>query len=377
MFAQRFVHALEKCQQQGLYRQRRVLEDDDPHVISFCHNDYLALRRDPRIQRAYQRGFENYPVGSGGSMVVSGYHAIHRTVEKTFAEALHVDDGLLFSSGYAANLSIMALLNEYAIPVVMDRGVHASFYAGLKTGSSHRWRYRHNDVEDCQRQLTKPQQACVLLTESLFSMSVQRAPLPALSALLPGGEHQMIIDEAHAFGVLGPQGLGAVMQAGLCPQQVPLRVLPLGKAFAASGALIVGQAVWIDALLQVAKPYIYSTGMSPAYAYGLLETFDVVRASDDRRAHLDALIAYFRAKVQTSPLTFRDSSTAIQQLQLGCPHRAMAYAQSLNRHDIRCMPMRQPTVSAQETGLRIILNADHQTQDLDRLFQCLQEVEQA
>ena len=155
---------------------------------------------------------------------------------------------------------------------------------------------------------------------------------------------------------------------GLTQTDVPLRIIPLGKAYAACGAVVAGAGAWIDALLQVARPYIYSTAISPAYTYGLLETLAVIQAADDRRKHLSTLVTYFRDAIQSSPFVWRDSSSPIQQLQLGCPNRALRLADQLREEGILCLPIRQPTVNKQETGLRVILNYQHQPEDIDRFL---------
>lgn len=368
------LHQLQRTlldrQAAGLYRQR-VVRDDDRSFINFSRNDYLSLSTDPRLKEAYQTGYERYPVGSTGSPVVCGYHAVHRQLEDAFAQALGVDDALFFSSGYAANLSVMALLTQLDALVYVDKAVHASIYEGMSKSGTRFKRYRHVDPEHLQQQITTPDSA-VILTESVFSMSGQYAPLEKLAALAAMHEFDLCVDEAHAFGVVGSEGLGLVHALNLTQQQVPLRVIPLGKAFAGSGAMIAGQKEWIDALLQCSKPYIYSTAPSPATAYGLLQTLDVVRSADERRAKLSALIQYFRESIASSSLTWSASTSAIQQLQIGCPYQAEALSARLFQHGIICYPMRQPTVTQQETGLRVILNYHHQPEDIDLLLRHLE-----
>ena len=368
-----YVNPIEQLIQQikadGLYRQRQ------PHnsintTLNFSSNDYLSLTNDPRIKSAYQTGFANYPTGSGGSMVVCGYHAIHRELEQTFADVLQTDDCLLFSSGSAANVSVINLLARIGSFLVIDKNVHASMYDGLAKNNIKYVRYNHNDVQSLASKISllENRENLTLLTESIFSMSGSVSPLQDLYQTIQHPTNNMIVDEAHAFGLIGREGLGGVVKFGLTQKEVPLRVIPLGKAFGSAGAIVAGNALWIDALLQTSRAYIYSTGFSPAIAYGLLQTLSIVREADDKRAHLFDLVAYFRQKIANSPLTWRDSDTPVQQLQLGCPYRAVELAKNLRAKDLICSPMRQPTVSKSETGLRIILNANHEYQHIDRLF---------
>lgn len=366
---QQLIQYSATLQNQGLHRQRYI-SNTKSGVINFSSNDYLSLTTDPRIKKAYQDGFERYPTGSGGSMVVCGYHKTHRALEKAFADALCVDDCILFPSGYAANLSVTGLLARFDTHVVIDKCAHASIYDGLKLSQARYSRYLHNDLNDLTLKITKTPINTVIMTESTFSMSGQCAPLREIAQL----GRDLLVDEAHAFGILGYQGLGGVVHHQLTQQEVPLRIIPLGKAYGASGAIVAGQQVWLDALLQLARPQIYSTAISPAIAHGLLETLEVLRGADEQRAKLLELVRYFRTAVKNSPLVWRDSDSPIQQLKLGCSHRALYFAEKLREKSIFCLPMRQPTVSQPETGLRVILNYHHEPEDIELLFKCLHEL---
>ncbi|MBA3535232.1 MAG: aminotransferase class I/II-fold pyridoxal phosphate-dependent enzyme [Tatlockia sp.] len=363
-------HYLEEIKKQGLYRQRMLV--DSFEGINFSSSDYLSITQEPDIKNAFQKGFDNYPSGSGGSMVICGYHPSHRALEKAFSEALEVDDALLFGSGYAANLGIVSLLAYFNAKIIIDKGAHASFYDGLRLNDCNYSRYLHNDLPNLSLKLQANSINPVVITESVFSMSGQATNLRQLSDLCIDFAAGCIVDEAHAFGLLGPQGLGAVLQHGLSQNQIPLRVIPLGKAFGFQGAIVAGKGEWIDALLQLARSHTYSTAVSPALAYGLLETLNYIRAADGRRQKLYDLIEYFKYQQKKSPLNWRNSPTAIQQLQLGCPHKALVCAKYLQSKGIFCQAMREPTVSRKDTGLRVILNYAHEPKDIDNLFSHLQ-----
>ncbi|WP_242602151.1 aminotransferase class I/II-fold pyridoxal phosphate-dependent enzyme [Legionella nagasakiensis] len=365
---QNFLSQRQEC---GLYRKRQLINQNE---INFSSNDYLSLSNHTSIKQAYEEGFQRYSTGSGGSMVVCGYHPIHRTLEQTFAEVLKVDQCLLFSSGYAANLSVAALLGCLCFPTLIDKAAHASIYDGLKLSNVNYLRYRHNDMVDLSTKIKRISENAVIMTESVFSMSGQIAPLAEMVKLSRSSASALIVDEAHAFGVMGRQGMGAVRQTELTQDEVPLRVIPFGKAYASAGAIVAGKEAWIEALLQCARPYIYSTAISPAIAYGLLKSLDIIRSAEERRIKLQETISYFRNALRHSSLKWRDSLTAIQQLQLGCPHRAQRYAMKLREQGIVCIPMRPPTVSRQETGLRIILNCNHQAEHIDYLMKCLHQL---
>lgn len=354
-----------QLQQQGLYRKRVLLDSDS---LSFCSSDYLSLTDEPSIKKAYQKGFEYYSSGSRGSMVVCGYHAAHQQLEQAFAAALNVDEVLLFTSGYAANLAVSSLLARVAGTVLIDKAVHASFYDGLSIYRAKTRRYLHLDLEQLAVKLQAATGDSVVVTESVFSMSGQIALLAKMRAICAKHQAHLIVDEAHAFGVLGPQGMGLIAEHGLTQDEIPLRIIPFGKAMGSQGAVVAGKAEWMDVLLQVARSAIYSTAISPALAYGLSETLLFVQQAEERRHKLKELIDYFRKIIERSPLQWEASITPIQQLQLGCPHLALSCAEFLKKQGIFCQPMRSPTVSKKNTGLRVILNYHHEFEDVDRLF---------
>ncbi|WP_454780836.1 aminotransferase class I/II-fold pyridoxal phosphate-dependent enzyme [Legionella sp. WA2022007384] len=352
---------------QGLLRNRLVTAGNSS-LIHFDSNDYLSLTKDKRISEGYQRGYTLYPSGSGASMLLSGYHPNHRAVEEAFANLLAVDDCILFSSGYAANLAVTALLGRLNVHCFIDKEIHASIYDGLALSQVNYTRYLHNNLEDLSRKLTLDFRNSALITEGIFSMSGQLAPLVKLSSFCNANKSALLVDEAHSFGILGSKGRGATAYHGLTQNEVPLRIIPLGKAYAAQGALVAGKADWIYALLQAGRSVIYSTAVSPALSYGLLNTLEFVVNAEERRSKLSELIILFRSYVKQSPLDWADSISPIQQLKLGCPHLALHYARELKERGISCCAIRAPTVSVKASGLRIILNYNHTPEQIRELF---------
>lgn len=352
--------------EQSLFRERvlRVA-----NACDFSSNDYLNLTSDPRVSAGFQYGFSHYPAGSGGSLLVGGYHDTHHQLEQAFIEALQVDQAVLFTSGYVANLGIMALLAESHLMAVFDKALHASFYDGIKLSGTAYQRFPHQAYGVLKEKLSLIKQPSILITESVYSMGGHFTPLDALARLHPAS---LIVDEAHAFGLYGPEGLGAVLHFDLTQADVPLRIIPFGKALGGQGAIVVGQQKWIEALIQVARGVIYSTGLSPAYAYGLNEAFKLVRQADEARANLFSNVRYFRRLIQTSALTWGDSNTPIQHLHLGCSQQALACANRLSERGVFCRAIRPPTVSAKEAGLRVVLNANHTHSQMDKLMELIE-----
>ncbi|MFI4919007.1 MAG: aminotransferase class I/II-fold pyridoxal phosphate-dependent enzyme [Legionellales bacterium] len=364
----------DRLTQQGLLRARKLSMPERSDLLCFDSNDYLSLTQEPRISEYYQEGFKSNPCGSGGSMLLNGYHATHHAVERAFAQWLHVDECLLFISGYAANLAVTGLLGQLKAHCFIDKGVHASIYDGLTLSQTPYVRYRHNNMDDLAAKLSLGSQSAALITEGIFSMSGQIAPLANIATLCSKNEVAFLVDEAHSLGIIGHEGRGAIAHHGLSQREVPLRVIPLGKAFAGQGAVVAGQSSWINALLQAGRSLTYSTAISPALSYGLLKTLDVVAAADDRRLKLMELIAHFRACIKDSPLIWTDSTTPIQQLQLGCPHKALAYVTELQKQGISCSAIRKPTVSTKASGLRVLLNYQHKPEQINQLFHRLHSI---
>lgn len=374
MLSTKIDHYLQGLKRDNLLRTRQPVMNTLSDILVFDSNDYLSLLSDQRVAEAYQHGFKLYHSGSGGSMLINGYHPVHQALEMAFADYLEVEECILVSSGYVANLAVSGLLGTLQSHCFIDKKIHASVYDGLKLAQISYTRYLHNDVLDLEHKLQNHFSDAAIITEGIFSMSGQIAPLNSLSTLSNTYKTILIVDEAHAIGVIGEQGKGATALFNLSQTQVPLRIIPLGKAFAGQGAIIAGKAEWIQALLQAGRPIIYSTAISPAMAYGLLKTLDVVVAVDDRRSKLKQLISLFQDLIKESPLRWVHSASAIQQLQLGCPLKANTYSLLLKEKGVRCTAIRQPTVSRKESGLRVVLNYQHQFEDLHYLFNCLKSI---
>lgn len=353
---------------EGLLRTRLISKSKDLSLIYFDSNDYLSLTEEKSISEAYQKGYASCPAGSGASMLLSGYHENHKAFEKAIADLLAVDDCILFSSGYAANLAVTALLGRLKVHCFIDKEVHASIYDGLDLSQVPYTRYPHNNLINLRKKLPMHAANATLFTEGIFSMSGQLAPLGKLSSLCNKNRSVLLVDEAHSFGILGVQGEGAVVYHGLTQKEVPLRVIPLGKAMAAQGAIVAGRADWIYALLQAGRSLIYSTAVSPALSYGLLKTLEFVVNAENRRLKLMELVDLFRDLIKKSSLNWADSITPIQQLQLGCPNLALDYAKELKKQGISCSAIRKPTVARKASGLRIVLNYNHTPEQIYDLF---------
>jgi 8-amino-7-oxononanoate synthase len=364
------MHQLE---QQGLLRTRVLCSPKQIDVIHFDKNDYLSLAEDLSIAQYYIEGYQNHPSGSGGSMLVSGYYPIHQETEQEFAAFLNTDACIIYSSGYAANLAITALLGQLKAHCFIDKGIHASIYDGLHLSGTPYTRYMPHNLEHLSQLLKKDVTHPVIYTEGIFSMTGQIAPLDGLAGVCQKIGATLLVDEAHSFGVLGDGGRGAVSAFGLTQNEVPLRIIPLGKAFGTQGAVVAGRSVWIKALLQAGRSLTYSTAINPALTYGIKKTLNVVATASVRRQRLMHLIDYFRGCILHSSKKWVDSKTPIQFLQLGCPHRALDYSKVLEKKGLRCTALRAPTVSKKATGLRVVLNYHHTKDQIKQLIEAIND----
>lgn len=365
----RINHYTQSLRQEGLLRERLIFPERESSLC-FASNDYLSLRQEHQLSLAYQEGFKRYPQGSSSSMLLSGYHPIHREVERAFADWLEVDECVLMSSGYAANLALASLMGQLNFSCLIDKGSHASLYDGLRLAEVNCTRFIHNNLVDLRKKL-RLSNAEIIWTEGIFSMSGQIPCLDQIANLIESCETKLILDEAHSIGVLGYAGKGSVSLHRLSQQHVPLRLISFGKAFAAQGALVAGQSDWIKALLQAGRSLIYSTAISPGLSYGLLQTLAFIKKSDDRRKKLVDLIQIFKEQTQLSSLAWTNSDSPIQQLPLGCPYRAKYFYEELKKEGIHCALIRSPTVTKPLSGLRVVLNYHHQEKDIKKLFHCL------
>lgn len=375
--------ALQRRRGEGLYRRRRVIEAaDGPRVridgrelTAFCSNDYLGLSGHPRIVAAWQRGAERWGVGAGAAHLVSGHTAAHRALEEELAEFLGRPRALLFSTGYMANLGTVAALTGRGDRVLEDRLNHASLLdAGLASGARFE-RYRHADVRDLKARLRRAAGGRTLVaSDGVFSMDGDRAPVAELAAAAAEHGAWLMVDDAHGFGVLGPQGRGSAAELGLDVDRVPVLMATLGKAAGTFGAFVSGTADLVDTLVQNARTFVYTTAPPAALAEASREALRLVAEADEARARLRELVARLRGGAADLGLGLAPSQTPIQPLILGDPRRALDWAQALEQRGLLVTAIRPPTVPRGSARLRITLSAAHRDEDVDRLLEALADI---
>lgn len=362
------------------YRQRRIIEGehgvqarvDGRKVQVFCSNDYLGLAAHPELKAALIKAVEAEGVGSGASQLITGYNRAHQALEEELADFLGRPRALLLSSGYLANVGVISALAGRGDTVYSDALNHASLIDGIRLSKAHVERYAHADVEALAEVMAAPVSGHrMLVTDGVFSMDGDIAPLPTLAQL--AGEHDawLMVDDAHGFGVLGAGGQGSVAAAGLGMAEVPILMGTLGKSIGAAGAYVAGSEELIETLIQSTRTFIFSTAPPPAVAEAARVGLRLLRAEHWRREHLQALIARFREGACARGLPLGDSVTPIQPLVLGEERRALAVSARLLEAGYLVSAIRPPTVPAGTCRLRITLSAAHSEAQVDGLLEAL------
>ncbi len=368
----------------GLYRRAYPLRPLDgvraeyrgrPCVV-FCSNDYLGLAQDPRLVEALSAAAREYGVGSGGAHLISGHRPEHEALEEELADFLGRERVLLFSTGYMANMGVIDALLERGEAAFQDRLNHASLLDGAHMAGAELIRYRHADVADLRERIAndRPRRR-LIVTDGLFSMDGDLAPLRELVDCAAEHEALLVVDDAHGVGVIGPGGAGTVAASGLDQSQVPVLIGTLGKALGTFGAFAAGSAELIEYLLQRARTYVFTTAPPPALAAASRKALALAREETWRRNHLHALITRFRRGAQQLGLPLLRSATPIQPLLVGSPDATLRISQALLERGILVTAIRPPTVPPGSSRLRITLSAAHSEAQVDRLLQCLADVQ--
>jgi len=364
-----------------LYRQRPLLGSpqgpqvvvDGQQLLAFCSNDYLGLANHPEVIAAWQAGAEQWGVGGGASHLVVGHSTPHHQVEEALAELTGRPRALLFSTGYMANLGAITALVGQGDTVLQDRLNHASLLdAGLLSGARFN-RYLHNDAVSLASRLDKAVGNTLVVTDGVFSMDGDLADLPALADVARARGAWLMVDDAHGLGTLGAQGGGIVEHFGLSVDDVPVLIGTLGKACGTAGAFVAGSEELIEALVQFARPYIYTTSQPPALACATLKSLELLRHETWRREHLAALIRQFREGAQQIGLALMDSPTPIQPIMIGDSAQALRLSRMLRERGLLVTAIRPPTVPVGSARLRVTLSAAHSEAQVQLLLNALAE----
>jgi 8-amino-7-oxononanoate synthase len=353
-------------------------------LLMFCSNDYLGLAAEPAIAEAIAEGARLWGGGSGASPLVSGHSAAHAAVTDTLARwyAPHIPQAraIGFCTGYMANLAVVTALGDEHTEIFSEQLNHASLIDAARLAKAKITRYGHADVAGLRKLLAaSTAKVKLIVTDAVFSMDGDLAPLPALLALAEEFDAWLIVDDAHGFGVLGERGRGSLEHFSLNSQRLIL-VGTLGKAAGLSGAFVAAHATVVEYLLQSARNFIFSTASPPAIEHALLTSFELIDGplGAARRANLVALQSRLRdglmALIDHHPRlgwSLIDAATPIQPLIVGGNAEVMALAAALESAGLRVPGIHPPTVAAGTARLRITLCGTHTAADVDELLAAL------
>ncbi len=311
---------------------------------------------------------DRYGIGAGASQLLVGHSRPHQKLEKKLASFLSRDAALVFTSGYQANLAVASVLVDTNTVILQDKRNHASLIDAARLSNGHLVRYRHNDLRHLERLLEKHKNNnLMVMTEGVFSMDGDYAPLLEVSDLCVKYKALLMVDDAHGLGVLGESGAGLLEMLGLNQKQVPLLVGTFGKSFGASGAFVAGNALHIEAFIQKARTYIYTTAMPPSLAVVITQAIDLVVGGNDLRQQIEVLIRHYKEKMMQHGLTTSESDTMIQPFIVGDIVKTTALGDRLYKNKILAAVIRPPTVPKGTSRLRISLTAAHNKEHVDRL----------
>jgi 8-amino-7-oxononanoate synthase len=370
---------LDDLRQQQLYRQRQVIQDgngvevriDGETLLNFCSNDYLNLAHHPAVTAAFVAAAKREGVGAGASHLITGHHQAHHALEEELADFVGTQRALLFSTGYMANLGVAAALMSRHGCVFEDKLNHASLIDAARVSGAPVRRYAHGDVDRLAALLGASRSEKLILTDGVFSMDGDIAPLPALLEAARRHGARLLLDDAHGLGVLGQQGRGTFEHFGLPIASPAILMGTLGKALGTFGAFVAGSDDLIETLIQHARTYIYTTALPPAVAEATRASLRVLRADDGRRGRLHDRIRQFREGARQLGLALAPSETAIQPVILGAPGLALAASAALRERGMLVSAIRPPTVPRNTARLRITLSAGHTREHVERLLVAL------
>jgi 8-amino-7-oxononanoate synthase len=344
---------------------------DGRRYVAFCSNDYLGLANHSALIEAACEGALRHGVGAGASHLILGHSAAHRALEEALAAFVGLPRALLFSAGYLANIGVVTALVGREDAVFADRLNHASLNDAVLLSRAEFKRFPHLDLAALERLLAASRaRRKLVMTDAVFSMDGDIAPVPELIALCERHDAWLLLDDAHGFGVLGREGRGVLAHFNAASPRV-IYMATLGKAAGVFGAFVAGEAELVETLIQRARSYIYTTATPPLLSVALMKSLDLVRNEDWRRHHLRSLVALLRERLQLRRWRLAPSETAIQPLVIGGNEEAVALSEALARQGLLVPAIRPPTVPQGTARLRISLSAAHSFEDVERLTSAL------
>jgi len=363
---------LEELRERGLYRRLRLIEGPqgprvllgEREVLLLCSNNYLGLADDRRVREAAAEAALRWGAGAGASRLISGNMEPHRDLERRLAAFKGYEAALLFGSGYLANTGVIAALAGRDQVVFSDELNHASIVDGCRLARAETFVYRHGDLEHLSSGLREAgERAALIVSDGVFSMDGDVAPLAGLSELARRHRCRLMVDEAHATGAIGPGGRGSVAAAGLSGE-VDVVVGTLGKALGSYGAYVCADPKTVDLLVNCARPFIFSTAPPPPAVGAATAALGLLEAEPERVERLQANAATLRQALAAAGLDVGRSRTQIVPVEVGAAEATMELCERLLKRGVFAQGIRPPTVPAGSSRLRLTVMATHNPAEL-------------
>ena len=377
------AHLSELAQADQL-RVRRIVDGpqdasmvvDGRRVLNYASNDYLGLANHPKVVEAAMRALKRYGLGAASSHMVSGHMRAHHELEENLADYLSLPKALLFSSGYAANIGILTSLAGRGDTIYADKLNHACLNDGALLSRANFKRYPHADLAKLDRLLAATPEGGrkLIVTDAVFSMDGDIAPVPELLALAERYDALLVLDDAHGFGVLGYRGKGVLEHFNVKSERI-VYMATLGKAAGGYGAFVAGHEDIVEWILQSARSYIFTTATPPAIAAAMQASLTIMREERERLTHLRTLIDFFGDSMKLQYAKTPYSQTAIQPIIIGGNADTLAFAENLRDRHMFVPAIRPPTVPIGTARLRVSLNANHTAEDLLDLITAITDLE--
>ena len=368
---------LDALQTQGLFTAIRILSSpqgawldvDGRRVLNFCSNNYLGLANHPHLKYAAQQAIETHGVGPGAVRTIAGTMELHLELERRLADFKGVEAAISFQSGFNANLAVIPALVGKNDVIFSDELNHASIIDGCRLSRARVVRYRHNDADDLRRVVKETQkegyQRALLVTDGVFSMDGDIAPLDHLTPVAEEYDLMLMVDDAHGEGVLGRGGRGIVDHFGL-HGRVDIEVGTMSKAFGVVGGYVAGRQPVVDWLRQRGRPFLFSSAVTPADAAACIAAVDLLEESTDLVDLLWENGRYFKAGMKSLGFDIGASETPITPVMLGEAPLAQAFSKCLYEEGVFATAIGFPTVPQGKARIRVMISAAHSIDDLDQ-----------
>ncbi len=346
--------------------------------IAMASNNYLGLANHPAVKQAAMEAIAQWGVGAGAARLLSGTMTPHERLEHVLAQFKHVEAVLTFATGYTANIGLLPSLVDRHGLILADRACHASLIQACRLSNATLRVFRHNDVEHLETVLKKrrPTGATLVVTEGVFSMDGDLAPLPDLLTLCHRYDAALLVDDAHGTGVMGEHGRGTVEHYGLNPRDL-LQMGTLSKAIGTSGGYAAGTAVFKDYLINTSKAFIYTTASPPALAAAATEAIQIIRDEPERRARLWENRRYLHSSLADMGFHLTNTQSPILPILVKSPETALKLSHALYDAGVYIPAIRPPTVPKHGSRLRLTVSSEHTREQLEKVVRVLREAGQA